>query len=59
MFVSTTSNKTAAEPKMRQIALGFVMKYNDKKVLHLRELNGGKFERTYHCCLQRVQDLML
>jgi hypothetical protein len=29
----------------QQTAIGFMVKYNDKKVIKLRDENGGKFER--------------
>jgi hypothetical protein len=41
-----------------QIALGFMVKFNDKTVIRLKEKNGGKFERECpHLCITYKADI--
>lgn len=42
-----------------QMALGLVVKFNDRTVLGLREANGGKFERNYSYILTQNTKLTL
>lgn len=46
-FVRRLRDLILARANVEQTALGFMVKYNDKKVIKLRDENGGKFEREF------------
>lgn len=46
-FVRADKTSLPAYANSQQTAIGFMVKYNDKKVIKLRDENGGKFEREF------------